>query len=240
MRMTLRPRRLALLGALSLLGGVASAQESAPSPLRPGETLSGTLAPGEMVSLSVESPNGQRLHVRTQSSDFTPRATLHLPSGDALTGEGDTILTHANCCRSATLDLVIEASEASGGGAFTITVEAEPFEVAAGGRNVEIGERVQGRLAPGDRSLAGGAYADSYVFSGQVGQRVNLTATSEQFDPFLRLMCPCGQLSEDDDSGGRLSARISLMIHEPGLHRVDVTTVEPRRTGDYTLTIESP
>src|SRR5262245_6864093 len=57
-------------------------------------------------------------------------------------------------------------------------------------------------------------------------------------DPYLKLKDPIGrEVAFDDDSGGRLDARILYKAKETGVHEIVATTYQPGQTGRFTLTI---
>jgi thiol-disulfide isomerase/thioredoxin len=70
------------------------------------------------------------------------------------------------------------------------------------------------------------------------GKTYAIDLRSTSFDAYLRLDGPDGKkLAEDDDSGGRLNARI---VHKPaadGEYRVIATMFQPGKLGKYTLTV---
>jgi hypothetical protein len=73
----------------------------------------------------------------------------------------------------------------------------------------------------------------------RAGQRYNITATSEAFDPFIRLLRPGSEeaIAEDDDSGGGLVPRITYAPTESGEYLVRVSSFAAGGTGDYALSV---
>lgn len=73
----------------------------------------------------------------------------------------------------------------------------------------------------------------------QAGQRYHITANSEAFDPYLRLLRPGSEeaIAEDDDSGGGLVPRISFVPPQSGEYLVRVSSFTPGGAGDYQLSV---
>ncbi len=65
--------------------------------------------------------------------------------------------------------------------------------VAQAGTEVEtlrLGETREGWLSPSDRTLESGEYTNSFVFEGRRGQRLDLSLSSDDFDPYLAISGP--------------------------------------------------
>lgn len=73
----------------------------------------------------------------------------------------------------------------------------------------------------------------------QSGQRYNITATSEAFDTYIRLLRPGSEdvIAEDDDSGGNTNARLVYAPTQSGEYIVRVSSFAPGGTGDYALSV---
>lgn len=83
-----------------------------------------------------------------------------------------------------------------------------------------------------------------YTFDGAAGDTVTIELNSNEFDPLVRLIGPDSvQLTEDDDSGGGIQARISSYeLPAAGTYTILVDSfrgVDPNRIvlGEYTLTL---
>jgi hypothetical protein len=71
------------------------------------------------------------------------------------------------------------------------------------------------------------------------GRRYAISATSEAFDPFIRLLRPGSEepIAEDDDSGGGLVPRIMFAPPQSGEYIVRVSSFAPGGVGDYALSV---
>ncbi|NUP90948.1 MAG: PPC domain-containing protein [Candidatus Sumerlaeia bacterium] len=89
----------------------------------------------------------------------------------------------------------------------------------------------------GDFQLTSGEYYDEFTLQGQAGQTVTLTLTSTAFDPYLIVVHPDGQQTENDDmANGNLNSQVILTLPAAGQYRVLVTTYTPGEGGAYQLT----
>jgi hypothetical protein len=102
-----------------------------------------------------------------------------------------------------------------------------------------IGRTERGELRRGDGTLSSGEYVDNYIFSGQRGQRVEITATSDEFDTYILLTDPEGdQLDNDDGIPGTTDSRIEMALPITGEYTIGVTSYAPGETGRYQLGIQ--
>lgn len=98
------------------------------------------------------------------------------------------------------------------------------------------GETRRGALGGGDAELSPGHYLDVYYFTGEAGETVEIGLTSDELDPHLLLDGPDGErLTQDDDGGGGLAARLRVTLATGGDHAVGITSAFPQ-TGSYSLT----
>jgi len=70
------------------------------------------------------------------------------------------------------------------------------------------------------------------------GQTYIIDLISENFDAFLRLEDAGGkQLAQDDDSGGKLNARITFQPNVAGVYRIFATALGGNKTGAFVLKV---
>ncbi|MGB3533096.1 MAG: trypsin-like peptidase domain-containing protein [Microcoleaceae cyanobacterium] len=87
---------------------------------------------------------------------------------------------------------------------------------------------------PSDNSLY-----DEYTFEGIEGQSVTVELESQEFNPYVALFDPKGQLvaENDDASPSNKNAVITITLPMAGSYRVVVNAYEPTGQGQYRLTI---
>ncbi|MBI4852003.1 MAG: PPC domain-containing protein, partial [Acidobacteria bacterium] len=79
-------------------------------------------------------------------------------------------------------------------------------------------------------------FADGYTFSGQAGQRIDISIIEANFDTFLILYSPTGNpIASDDDSGVGNLARLSFTLPTTGTYTFEVTSSSTLVTGNYVV-----
>jgi hypothetical protein len=97
----------------------------------------------------------------------------------------------------------------------------------------------EGRLDSSDDRI-NGSFFDLYYFQGSVGDRVVVELESSEFDPYLGVVAPSGEVSENDDfEGSRSRSRVEKEIDESGEWTVIVTAYGSGATGAYRLSIST-
>ena len=110
---------------------------------------------------------------------------------------------------------------------------------SGGGTLLTLGQTRQGTLARGDSQLGGdGEYYDTYRFMGRRGQRIQIDATSSDFDSYLILRPPTGSQIDNDDGPSGRNARISEILTQDGEYSLQVTSYQRGETGRYTLSLQ--
>ncbi len=103
---------------------------------------------------------------------------------------------------------------------------------------ISIGQTTGGALNDTDCRLNDGSYADFYAFNGNQGQPVRIFMNSSSIDSYLGLANESGTfVVEDDDSGGGLSALITVNLPETGLYIILANSALPDQFGGYTLSL---
>ena len=108
----------------------------------------------------------------------------------------------------------------------------------------------RGTIAPGDTvrdSLTRhdlllrteNTYAQQWRLAGHAGQTVTVDLSSDAFDAYLFLLGPGFETTapQDDDSGGRCNARLTVRLPKTGDYVIVVTTSDRLATGPFTLTV---
>jgi hypothetical protein len=82
-------------------------------------------------------------------------------------------------------------------------------------------------------------YAQQWRVAGRAGQTVTIDLVTGAFDAYAFLLGPGFERSapQDDDSGGRCNARLTVRFPQTGEYFIVVTSRERRATGAFTLTL---
>ncbi|MEO8607614.1 MAG: PPC domain-containing protein [Chloroflexota bacterium] len=193
----------------------------------PGPIVPGSISIGQTLDSTLDqAPNthtfagkaGQVISIEVDSSDFDAYVQLkdangiELASDDDSAGNLNALIENFTLPTDATYAIVVSSFDNTASGDYKLTVSegsgttvtpVPPTNVPAGSE-IAIGDTVNG-------TLSGGSLTASYTFQGEAGQVVTITATSEDFDSYLRLKDSSGnELATDDDSAGNLDSRIAF------------------------------
>jgi hypothetical protein len=101
-------------------------------------------------------------------------------------------------------------------------------------------ETLRGRLETGDPVLPGNGHVDRYAFQGITGNNAVINLRSADFDTYLRVTSPGGEVFVNDDYEGSYSqSLLNLVLTESGQYTVEVTSYGSDVTGAYTLEMRS-
>jgi hypothetical protein len=237
-----------------LAAGPAQAQQR---PIRPGQTLAGTLAEsdvrmterGRFHVYTFAARRGQTLIATMRSKDFDTYLTL----GRVLSGVTDAMKTDDD--RAGGTDsrirftvpadgsylLVAQSLSEDGKGAYTLELQNAPAATTAAARSIRVGQNLTGRLAETDVVDDDDTYYDSYTFSGQQGQRLQIEMRADSFDTFLNIGKMDGDsftsLRTDDDGGGGTNSRLRITLPETGTYVIRANSVGAGATGSYSVVV---
>lgn len=102
------------------------------------------------------------------------------------------------------------------------------------------GDTVRDSLTRRDALLAAeSTYAQEWRLAGRAGETVTIDLASDAFDAYAFLLGPGFDEAapQDDDSGGRCNARLTVRLPNTGDYFVVVTSRERRATGAFTLSV---
>lgn len=173
-----------------------------------------------------------------QSTDFDTYLIILGPDGEQFENddyEGDMgrSLVSADLTVSGTYEVMVTSYDVGETGAYTLLINTED-ELQEGAVNLdEIG-----RLEDGDEVLGSGEYMDSYEIVALPGQMVMISLESEDFDAYLVLQSPSGEVFEDDDGLGEgTDSLLEFEASEFGTYEILVTSYAAEETGEYSLTV---
>ncbi|HLB82038.1 MAG TPA: PPC domain-containing protein [Gemmatimonadales bacterium] len=132
--------------------------------------------------------------------------------------------------------LVVVLALAPGG----LAAQEPPVTSAAPRGTMAVGDTVRDSLTRHDPVLpAESTYAQQWRLRGRAGETVTIDLASSAFDAYLFLLGPGVSTAppQDDDSGGRCNARLTVRLPATGDYFIVATSSERRATGAFTLTV---
>lgn len=122
-----------------------------------------------------------------------------------------------------------------------LALATSPCVLAAQGkRTIAVGDTVRDSLTRRDAVLpAESTYAQEWRLAGTAGRTVTVDLVADAFDAYLFLLGPGLEAAppQDDDSGGRCNARLTVRLPRTGDYFVVVTSSDRFATGPFTLTV---
>ncbi len=98
----------------------------------------------------------------------------------------------------------------------------------------------EGRLAAGDPVLASdGTFYRIHEFEASEADELRIDLMSEDFDAFLIVHSPTGEIFTDDDGGEGLNSRLAITANATGVWRAYANTFTEGETGRYTLRVRT-
>ncbi len=215
----------------------------------------GTLAAGDTVlddgeyldTYEFDARPGQRVTIDLSSNDFDTYLILADPVGGREENDDGSESTDSTLAiditESGTYRVGVTSYEAGETGSYELNIELADL---AGGQSQDnrdvatltVGGPARGSLELGDQQLETGEYQDIYVFDGSSGQSVTIDMTSSDFDTYVALMTPSGDVIENDDYEGSTSrSLVELSLTETGRYRVVATSYAVDEVGDYLLSL---
>lgn len=238
-----------LLAAASL----AAAPVAAQTPLRVGQTVTGTLESGDarmedgyFDAYVLRGRPGERVVVRMVSDDFD----TYLRWGNEEDGEWLDQWVDDDGGEGTNARLVVTLSEegeyelrAAGFGedavgAYELSVSAP---VAATPERIRLGQTVGGEITESDAEGEAG-FEDHYSFTGGRGGMVTFFVDSDEIDTYLSFGVwedgAYREMAEDDDAGVGTNAQLVVELEESREYRLIVRSFMGEETGPYTLRVQ--
>jgi len=178
---------------------------------------------------------GEQVVLDVTSNAFDTHLFVISPSGEITQNddyEGSTSRSRIELDATETGNWRVGVTSYAGGetGAYQVNVTASPQR-----RGGDLSTQT-GTLAAGDTQISSGEYADAYTMNVAAGEPIIVDLTSSEFDPFLILVDPNGEKTQNDDFEGSASrSRIELTAGTSGDWTVVVTSYKAGERGRYTL-----
>jgi hypothetical protein len=251
---------------LTIRGGGASTAYAASQAVRNerGRLDSGdaTLRSGEFYdTFTFEGVPGQRVRLDLRATGFDPYLVLQPPAGETVQNddfEGDLTrsvvehdVTEPGLYRvyvtsyqggeqgDYTLAMDLSGRFGSPGPAVAVSDDAPaPFTTTFDAAELTLDQALSGALDATDRRLETGEFVDLHVFDGEAGEPVRIEMTSPEFDTYLAVTTPAGELITNDDVGDdRTRSVVEMVMPMDGRYRIEATSYAPGETGPYRLRI---
>lgn len=223
-----------VISLLGLFAVPALAQES----IALGDSVTGSLTaaqPSQTYTLDAEA--GQAINVTLTSNEFDAYLSL-LDEDDTVLAQND----DSNGTNSAITGFVLPQA-----GSYTILVEsygqhnnggAETGDYTLSVSELQV-ERIEySQVVNGE--LTSGEPARDYVFTGQAGDVIVITQSSDDFDSYLYLLDSSGnQIMTNDDSGGSLDSAIGpYTLPSTGSYTIRAASLGGSAEGSFILTLD--
>lgn len=224
---------------------------------RAPRTESGSLADGDAELRSGEyadiytldgSP-GETLVATLSSSEFDPYLIVRGPDEDrkenddvaGRPGESEVEMTLAE---SGEYRVIVTSYAPGETGAYVLRIDQGAPDRAEQQRrdvaNLPVGSSVRSALDDRDGRREAGQYRDLYVFEGTGGDGVSVRMTSDDFDTYLQVVTPTGEVIDNDDWQGSLrESRVDLVLPATGRYRLVATSYRAGDSGEYELAVSS-
>ncbi len=95
-----------------------------------------------------------------------------------------------------------------------------------------------GQLASGDNVLDDGSFVDYYSVDLEAGQEASFSVVSADFETYIGVMNPSGEILEFDEQADTTRSKITLTVEETGTWFVFVSSVSAGQEGNYLLSIK--
>ncbi|NEP24076.1 tetratricopeptide repeat protein [Moorena sp. SIO3I6] len=117
--------------------------------------------------------------------------------------------------------------------------ETIPLMPSSGQRIALESTTVRDRLNSNSETHENNSYYNRHTFEGKAGEQITIELTSDEFDPYLILIDPDGNLNiiaQNNNSGEGKNARITLTLPTTGTYVIWANSYNKQETGNYTLT----
>jgi hypothetical protein len=186
-----------------------------------------------------EGSTGQTVSFELRSTDFDTYLVVIAPNGDEFENddyEGETgrSFLSLDLTQNGSYEIMVTSYESGETGNYTL--EINTYDEREG----EITLDEIGRLEAGDELRSSGEFTDSFEVVALPGQFLTITLESQDFDTYLIVQSPSGEVFIDDDSLGEGSnSLLEIEAAEFGTFVIQVSSYFEGETGEYALQVVS-
>ncbi len=219
-----------------------------------GAAISGRLGRGSNVLpvdnsffdlYAFEGRTGQRIQIDMTSREIDSFLILIDPNGNEVaqdddSGGGSNAKIVATLPADGTYLLMANSYDAGEAGTYSLRAQASTARAGSSASQGRFILQQEGILGPGASVLpSDGSLYRQYTFEGRAGQSVTINLASPDFDTYVALLDPNGQLigENDDASQSDPTSQLSITLPRTGVYRVIVNAYDRRGRGRYLLTI---
>ena len=255
------PRSMGRVAGVSAALALAATSSFAQGP---SSLHTGRLGPGDpqlesgeyYEEYTLQADPGDEIIAVAIALEFDPYLIVIPPSGDQIdnddfSGSPDVSLIEVPIDDPGTYRIRVTSYEAGETGEYAVmaaTREADGEDAGDGGDfepeeftvkgPIQPGSPISGTLGSDDPVRDDGSYYEAFQLNAQEGARLVITLQSEDFDPYLVLVSPSGELeANDDEAEGVLNSRLETTLDESGTWLIVANTLREGETGDYRLTV---
>ncbi len=231
-------------------GAVGNARTRQQAALTLGQPSTAQIASAEGDLWTFTAQESVILTIAMSSDDFDALLSLYAPDGELLQVNDDGgVGTNAQIDffrvpQTGTYTVWARSYDSSATGAYSLTVAlSSDFTTQGGGSDsgaatpldtadMRYGDSINGSIRAGGNA--------EYTFTGSTGDIVTIALNSRDFDAFLELYGPGGQMiAQDDDGGSGLNSLIrAFRLNSNGVHTIRARSFNNRSSGAFTLTLE--
>lgn len=196
-----------------------------------------------------EGSPGETVVATLSSSEFDPYLIVRGPDedrreNDDLAGRPGESEVEMTLAESGEYRVIVTSYAPGETGSYSLRIdrgapdraEQQRRDVAA----LPVGSSVRSALDDRDGRREAGQYRDLYVFEGAGGDGVSVVMTSDDFDTYVEVVTPSGEIIDNDDwEGSTRESRVDLVLPESGRYRLVATSYRAGDTGEYELGVSS-
>jgi Putative metallopeptidase len=188
---------------------------------------------------------GQKVSVVLSSLEFDPYLVVTTPGGvstdnDNFEGQFGMARLDFEAKESGVYTISASSFAASETGVYQLSISDGVKDIAVGGSDLttSIGKgSTTGQLQSGDEVLKDGSFVDYYTLNLKAGQNIDVSVVSADFETYIGLVKPNGEVLESNNSQDERYSRLSVKADQDGVWYVIITSKTPGQSGNYLVSL---